>query len=92
MGLETEFLFLVALGIIGFFTTKIWGINIYKIFSDFSAAIFFCAIAFLVLATGSNPSIAPQMVTLFIENLPGIIIGDLAGSFVAEITGQAPND
>jgi len=76
--------------LIGFFTEKVFGLNIEKFASDIIACFFL--ITMLSFVTFSPQSIndsadnIAKMINFFVSALPGIVIGDVAGSLVAEIT------
>ena len=90
MNLADMFIFLVIFGLVGFVISKIWGINFYRIFSDVSAAIIIVMMLIIMLPAVFNPENAldtiPDFIGYFVSVLPGIIIGDIAGSVVGEIT------
>ena len=92
MGLEVTLIILIIFGIVGFITEKIFGINPYKIFSDIGAAVLIISLAFFIFPVSSDPNVAVKnignMVTFFAESLPGIVIGDVAGTIIAAITGD----
>jgi len=92
MDLATNLVFLVIFGLVGFATEKIFGFNVYKIFSDLSIVMVLLAIVIFVLPVATNPNSSltavENILTFFVNILPGAIIGDLAGSFVAAITGE----
>ena len=92
MDLGTNLIFLVIFGLVGFFISKIWGINPYRIFSDLAIVAIVIPLTFFIIKAAVNPEnaleVVPEMVDFFVNNLPGIIIGDLAGSIVAAITGE----
>ncbi len=92
MELGTLFIFLVIFGIVGFITEKIWGLNPYKIYSDIGALILLTGVLFVMLPTIVNSEDingnTNRLVLWFTNVLPGALIGDVAGSFVAELTGE----
>jgi len=91
MELGTFFIFLVIFGIIGFITEKIWGLNPYKIYTDIGALILITGVLFVMLPAVFNPEDIngniDRVVNFFVKILPGAVIGDAAGSFIAEIAG-----
>jgi len=91
MELGTFFIFLVIFGVIGFITEKIWGLNPHKIYSDIGALVLVAGIIFIMLPIVFNPEDingnTDSVVNFFVKVLPGAVVGDLAGSFIAEITG-----
>lgn len=92
MDAGTNLIFLIIFGIIGFIISKIWDINPYRIFSDLLAGIFVISLMLLLLPVILNPSSSldyiPLVINLFVNNLPGMVIGDIAGSIIASITGE----
>lgn len=90
MDLGAQLVLLIIFGIVGFITDKIWGINPYKIFSDIGAAIFIISLAFFIFPVTINPDMAVKsienLIKFFVESLPNIVIGDIAGTFVSKIT------
>ena len=90
MGLETNLIFLVVFGFVGYSTEKIWGVNPAKIFSDICAMILILMAAFFVLPVVFNPNnvlSVLERLPKFLENvLPGAIVGDVAGTIVSRIT------
>ena len=90
MDLGTTFILLIIFGIIGFITEKIWGINPAKIYSDIVAiVVILVLVSFIPTGTTDlNQSLdnIENLVTFFADALPGIIIGDLAGTFVSKLT------
>jgi len=91
MDLGAFFIFLIIFGIIGFITEKIWGLNPYKIYSDIGVLVLATGIIFVMLPTVFNPEDIngniDRIVLWFTNVLPGAVVGDVAGSFVAELTG-----
>lgn len=92
MSLESNLIFLVIFGVSGFVISKFYGINPYRIFTDLGEAFFVILLFIIFLPAISNPENAletiPKILDLFVSNLPGIIIGDAAGSIIAAITGE----
>jgi hypothetical protein len=92
MDMATNLIFLVIFGLIGFVISKIWGINPYRIFSDIGTVVIMVPLMFFVINASLNPenalNLIEPMVDFFVNNLPGIMIGDIAGSLIAEITGE----
>lgn len=89
MDLGSSFIFLIIFGIFGFFFSKIAGVNPYRIFSDLTAALLIISMIIIVFPTVINPEHAidtiPEFIEFFGAALPGVIIGDAAGSIVAGI-------
>ena len=92
MDLIINFLFLVIFGIVGFVTDKICGFNLAKICSDIGAVVFILLIYSFIPReiTDLNQSInnLENMLTFFVNALPGILIGDSAGTIVSQLTGE----
>lgn len=92
MSLESNLIFLVIFGVSGFIISSFWGINPYRIFSDIGEAFFVIFLFIIFLPAIVNPDntleTIPNILNLFVSNLPGIIIGDAAGSIIAAITGE----
>jgi len=90
MNLGDQLIFLIIFGLVGFLISKIWGINPYRIFSDLSAAIIVIIMLIIMLPAFINPENAldtiPGFIGYFVSVLPGIVVGDIAGSIVGEIT------
>ena len=91
MDLGTNLIFLVIFGLFGFLISNFWGINPYRIFSDLATAAIVVPLTFLIIKAAVNPEnaleVVTEMVDFFVNNLPGIIIGDVAGSIVGAIVG-----
>jgi len=91
MDLATNLIFLVAFGLFGFVVSYFFDINPYRIFSDIAAAFIIVLLIIAMLPAIFNPENAldaiPNVVDVFANNLPGIIIGDIAGSIIGAITG-----
>lgn len=92
MDLGTNLIFLVVFGIVGFLISKFWGINPYRIFSDLGTMAIVVPLAFFMIKASLNPEESINMIgdimTFFVENLPGILIGDIAGSIIGAFTGE----
>ena len=91
MDFGIQLIILVLFGVTGFIMEKIVGINTYRLFSDLIAAFFLIAMIGFITPAMLNPDIAvtatTNMVNFFVDSLPSIVIGDIAGSVIAEITG-----
>jgi uncharacterized membrane protein len=85
------FIFLIIFGVVGFVTGKIWGINPYKIFTDIGAFVTIGGLFFILLPVIFNPEDVvgntDRVINYFVKILPGAVIGDLAGTTIASITG-----
>ncbi len=90
MDIGTNLIFLIIFGLFGFVISKIWDINPYRIFSDLMGAFLIIILLIAMAPALIDPSNAietiPNVVEVFANNLPGIIIGDIAGTIIALIT------
>jgi len=87
MDYSTFFFFCIIFAFIGFISTKIWGIDVYRIFSDLGA--FIVLVPFLSLliikpeSVNETADILSNLMISFGNALPSMIIGDVAGTLVA---------
>ena len=85
----TMFWFFVIFAIIGFITDMIFGLDVYKLYSDIGAIIFVSVLSLFVFQVSNNPqeslTIMEKMVNYFVDNLIPMVIGDAAGTFVSNI-------
>lgn len=92
MDLGTNLLFLIIFGLFGFVISKIWDVNPYRIFSDIVAGaiiiLFVIAMWPAIVEPEKATEAIPNLVDVFANTFPGIIIGDIAGTFIASITGD----
>lgn len=59
--------------------------NVYKIFSDIGLIIFISVISLIVLSNYQNPvESIDKIMNYFVESLIPMILGDVAGTIVAE--------
>jgi len=83
------FWFFVIFAIVGFFTDKIFGLDVYKLYSDIGVIIFVSVLSLFVFQVSNNPqeslTIIEKMVNYFVDNLIPMVIGDVAGTFVSNI-------
>ena len=90
MDLGTNLLFLVIFGLFGFFISKFWGFNPYRIFSDIVVIVVILTLVIAMWPALVAPEEAidsiPNLVDVFVNNLPGILIGDIAGTVISELT------
>ena len=90
MDLGTNLVFLIIFGLFGFFISKFWGINPYRIFSDLVIAVIIISLLIAMWPAIITPEKATDtihtVVDVFANTFPGIIIGDLAGSIISAIT------
>ncbi len=92
LGLMYLFWFTLIFGIFSFAYSKIFGVsNPAKIAGNIMAVVVFAPLFLFAIYASFNPSksieLLPAVLNLWIQNLPGIIMGDVAGSLVAAITG-----
>jgi len=93
LGLQSLLFFTVIYGLVGYGTSKLLGsVNPAKAASDIGLMIVMAPIFLYLFYAALNPGKAlevfPIVVTLWVTNLPGMLIGDLAGSIVAGLTGS----
>ena len=92
MDLGANLIILVIFGVFGFVISYFWGINPYRIFTDLIAASIIIAFPIAMWPAIVEPEKAietiPNIVDVFVNNLPGIVIGDIAGSIIGAITGE----
>lgn len=92
MDLSTNLSFLIIFGVFGFIISKIIGINPYRMVSDITSTviIILLVIVFLpaLINTKNATDVIPNVITVFTDNFPGIILGDIAGTFIGAITGD----
>lgn len=85
----TMFWFFVIFAIIGFITDMIFGLDVYKLYSDIGAIIFVSVISLFVIQVSNNPQesliIVEKMINHLVDNLIPMVIGDAAGTFVSNI-------
>jgi hypothetical protein len=88
MDLSSQLLFIIIFGVIGYLTSFLIGFNIYKIVSDVGAILFMVPII-IILINPNNTQNSLSLLNFIIANLPMIIIGDIAGTIIAAITGES---
>ncbi len=79
----------IVISIVGFITTKLWGINLPKLVSDIVVIII---LVFPVM--GFNPQVSIEETSQFLQNyvitfvniITPAMIGDAVGSIVSEVT------
>lgn len=81
----TMFWFLVIFAIIGFITDLIWGLDVYKMYSDFGAFLVILVMVLIFLSKEDPLSKIERVTTYFAYSLVGMLLGDAAGTFVGEI-------
>jgi len=91
MSLETNLIFLVIFGLIGYAINKIWDFNPYEYWAKFGTISIIASLIIAYIPTIFNPQdVANNMDRItnwFVAVLPGTIIGDLAGQIVSSLTG-----
>jgi len=92
MDLSTNLSFLIIFGVFGFIISKIIGINPYRMVSDITSTVIIILLVIVFLPALINPKnatdVIPNVITVFTDNFPGIILGDIAGTFIGAITGD----
>lgn len=90
MDLGTFLIFLIIFGLLGFIISKFVGFNPYRIFTDLVAVVIIILLLIAmwpaIITPEKSIETIPNVVDVFANNLPGILIGDLAGSFIGAIT------
>ena len=90
MDLGANLIFLIIFGLVGFAISKVIGYNPYRIVSDIVAVVLVISLIIAMWPAIVTPENAidtiPNLVDVFVNNLPGIIVGDIAGSFISAIT------
>ena len=91
MSLETNLIFLVIFGIVGFIINKIWDFNPAEYWAKFGTLSIVVSLIIVYLPAVFNPEDVVnninRLMTWFVAVLPGTIIGDLAGQIVSSLTG-----
>ena len=91
MSLETNFIFLVIFGLIGFVIDKLFDFNPAEYWAKFGSISIILSLIIAYLPAVFNPEDVvnniDRLMNWFVAILPGTIIGDLAGQVVAKLTG-----
>lgn len=91
MNLETNFIFLVIFGLIGFVIDKLFDFNPAEYWAKFGSISIILSLIIAYLPAVFNPEDVvnniDRLMNWFVAILPGTIIGDLAGQVVAKLTG-----
>jgi hypothetical protein len=91
MSLETNFIFLVVFGVIGFMIEKFYNFNPAEYWAKFGSASIGISLLIVFLPAIFNPedfvNNTERLTNWFVAILPSVIIGDLAGQFVFKLTG-----
>lgn len=96
MNLETNLIFLIVFGILGYIVQKIWNFNPYHYYERFGAISLIVTLVIAYLPAVFNPQDVgtnlDRLINWFITILPGTIVGDIAGQIVYSITGERDNE
>ena len=91
MDYASLFMFCVVFAFVGFVTTVLWGVDIYKIWSDIGSFIILVPLISLLFVRPESVNEAAETmsnaIVMFANALPGMIIGDAAGTLVAGFLG-----
>ena len=91
MSLETNFIFLVIFGLIGFVIDKLFDFNPAEYWAKFGSISIMVSLIIVYLPAVFNPEDVvnniDRLMNWFVAVLPGTMIGDLAGQVVAKLTG-----
>ena len=91
MSLETNFIFLVIFGLIGFVIDKLFDFNPAEYWTKFGSISIMVSLIIVYLPAAFNPedvvNNVDRLMNWFVAVLPGTMIGDLAGQVVAKLTG-----
>ena len=91
MSLETNLIFLVIFGLIGFVIDKLFDFNPAEYWAKFGSISIMVSLIIVYLPAVFNPEDVvnniDRLMNWFVAVLPGTIIGDLAGQVVAKLTG-----
>ncbi len=90
MSLETNLVFLVIFGLIGYVIQKIWDFNPHTYYERFGVISVVLSLIIAYLPVIFNPedvvNNTNRIVNWFVAILPGTIIGDIAGQIVHKLT------
>lgn len=91
MSLETNLIFLVIFGLVGFAIDKFFNFNPAEYWAKFGSISIIFSLIIVYLPAVFNPKDLAgnieRLMNWFVAVLPGVIIGDLAGQVVASLTG-----
>lgn len=91
MNLETNFIFLVIFGLVGFVIDKFFNFNPTGYWAKFGTISIMVSLIIAYLPVVFNPEDVirhvERLMNWFVDVLPGTIVGDLAGQVVAKLTG-----
>ena len=92
MSLETNFIFLVIFGLVGFAINKLFDFNPAEYWAKFGTISIIVSLIIVYLPAIFNPNDVignvERLMIWFVAVLPGTIAGDLAGQVVAKLTGE----
>ncbi len=92
MSLETNLIFLVIFGLVGYVINKIGDFNPAEYWAKFGTASIGISLILAYLPSVFNPNDVVgnvnRLMNWFVAILPGTIIGDLAGQIVSNLTGR----
>ena len=92
MDLGNQLIFLVIFGLIGFVIGYFTGFNPYNLYSNIGAIIILVPVFYILIRTAINPDLAldslNNVINWFVNNLPGIVIGDVAGAIIGGIVSE----
>ena len=80
------FLWALVWAVIGFISTWIWGFDVPKFVSDI-IILFLIPVIFIIFGGYKNLDLVIEFIINYIFMIPGILIGDVVGSFVAKFAG-----
>jgi len=91
-----KYIFFIIFAFIGFITEMIWGLNVYKLYSDLGAIIVISVISILFLKATEDTSNSidniTNILTYLAYQLIPMAIGDAAGTFVGNIIKSFTDD
>ncbi len=91
MSLETNFIFLVIFGLVSFVINKIFDFDPVEYWVKFGIASIGISLLIVYLPVIFNSKDVVEnigrLTNWFVAVLPGVIVGDLAGQFVSNLTG-----
>ena len=91
MSLETNFIFLVIFGLVGFLIDKLIDFNPAEYWAKFGSISIIISLIIVYLPAVFNPEDVVEnierLMNWFVAVLPGTIIGDLAGQVVSNLIG-----
>ena len=95
MDLGAFLILLIIFGSISFGIEKIWGVSLYKFYLAIGSITVIFSILYSMMPIITNPSdinastlSINRSITWLVNFLPGALVGDIAGVFIAKITGE----